>query len=79
MKYFFNLKSYNLVMTEIISDEIKTEIFQLISTPGLDIQDIPQLINQRFDSNLSYEKVLEILSDEYFKCNLDHGRRLCCR
>ena len=66
-------------MTEIISDEIKAEIFQLISTPGMEVKNIPQLINQKFNSNLNFEQVLEILSDEYFKCNLDHGRRLCCR
>lgn len=66
-------------MTSSISEEMKEEIFRLISTPGIEAVDIPAQINQKFNSNLNFEKVMEILSDEYMKYNLDHGRRLCCR
>ena len=60
-------------MTEEVSEEIKKEIFQLISTPGVEIQDIAEKLN------IDYEKVMKILSDEYLKHNLDYGRRMCCR
>ena len=60
-------------MSSEISEEIKQEIFKLISTPGIEIEEISKKVN------LDLETVLNILSEEYFKCNLDHGRRLCCR
>jgi hypothetical protein len=56
-----------------ISEEIKKEIFDLISTPGIELEDIIKKVD------LDYDTILDILSEEYFKCNLDHGRRLCCR
>ena len=66
-------------MLNSISEEMKEEIFRLISTPCIEAVDIPTQINEKFNSNLNFEKVMEILSDEYMKYNLDHGRRLCCR
>ncbi|MFX0069612.1 MAG: hypothetical protein ACFFAO_00765 [Candidatus Hermodarchaeota archaeon] len=60
-------------MTENISEETKKEIFNLISKPGVQIEDIAETLN------LEYEKIMEILSEEYLKHNLDFGRRLCCR
>jgi hypothetical protein len=56
-----------------ISEEIKKKICELISISGIEIEDISKEVD------LDYDKVLEILSDEYFKYNLDYGRRLCCR
>ncbi|MFX0046576.1 MAG: hypothetical protein ACFE8G_00250 [Candidatus Hermodarchaeota archaeon] len=66
-------------MTEEISEEIKNEIFRLVSTPGVEIEDIPKRIKKVFNIELNYEEVMNILSDEYLKHNLDYGRRLCCR
>lgn len=66
-------------MTEQISKEIKDEIFRLVSTPGVEIEDIPDKINNAFKIKLNYEEVMEFLSNEYLKHNLDYGRRLCCR
>lgn len=60
-------------MTEEVSEDIKKEIFKLISTPGIEIQDIAEKLN------LDYDRVMNILADEYFKHNLDYGRRMCCR
>ncbi len=60
-------------MTEEVSEEIKKEIFELISIPGIEIEDIAKKVN------LDYDNVMKILSDEYLKNNLDYGRRLCCR
>ena len=60
-------------MTEEVSEEIKKEIFNLISTPGVEIEEIAEKLN------LDYDEVMKILSDEYLKHNLDHGRRMCCR
>lgn len=56
-----------------ISEDVKKKICQLISTPGNDIEDIAKKVN------LDYDTVKEILSEEYYKCNLEYGRRLCCR
>ncbi len=56
-----------------ISEEIKKKICELISIPGIEIEEISKEVD------LDYDKVMEILSEEYFKYNLDHGRRLCCR
>jgi len=66
-------------MTEDISEDIKKEIFRLVSTPGIEIEDIPEIVNKDYNTQLDYEKVMKILSDEYLKHNLDYGRRLCCR
>jgi len=66
-------------MINSISEEIKEEIFRLISIPGIEVEDIPIQINQKFNSDLDHESVMKILSDEYMKYNLDFGRRLCCR
>ena len=66
-------------MTEEISKEVKNEIFRLISTPGVNIKDIPDRVNKVYETVLDYEEVMKILSDEYLKHNLDYGRRLCCR
>ncbi|MFX1338112.1 MAG: hypothetical protein ACFFDK_05855 [Promethearchaeota archaeon] len=60
-------------MTEEVTEELKKEIFELISTPGVEIQDIAEKLN------IDYEKVMKILCDEYLKYNLDYGRRMCCR
>jgi hypothetical protein len=66
-------------MTEEISKEIKNEIFRLLATPGVEIEDIPDRVNKVFNIELNYDEVMELLSDEYLKHNLDYGRRLCCR
>ncbi|MFX1239238.1 MAG: hypothetical protein ACFFAH_13100 [Promethearchaeota archaeon] len=60
-------------MTEEVSEDVKKEIFKLISTPGVEIEEIVEKVN------LDYDKVMKILSDEYLKHNLNYGRRLCCR
>ena len=64
---------------EQITEEIKKEIFRLIVIPGIDVGDIAKEINDNFNTNLDYEQIMQILSDEYLKNNLDYGRRLCCR
>jgi len=56
-----------------VSEEVKKEIFKLICTPGIEIEDIAKKVE------LNYDTVMKILSDEYLKNNLDYGRRLCCR
>ena len=66
-------------MTEEISEEVKNEIFRLVSTPGVEIDDIPDRVNKVYKTELNYEEIMKILSDEYLKYNLDYGRRLCCR
>jgi len=60
-------------MVEEVTEDIKKEIFKLISTPGIEIQDIATKLN------IDYDRVMKILSDEYLKHNLDYGRRMCCR
>ena len=60
-------------MTIEIKEELKKEILELISTPGIDIQDIAEKLE------IDYDTVVKTLSDEYLKHNLDYGRRLCCR
>jgi hypothetical protein len=60
-------------MSTEINEEIKKTICELISIPGIDIEDISKKVN------LDYDTVMKVLSEEYFKHNLDHGRRLCCR
>ena len=66
-------------MINSISEEMKEEIIRLILIPGIEVEDIPIQINQKFNSDLDHETVMKILTDEYMKYNLDHGRRLCCR
>ncbi len=66
-------------MTEEISEQVKKEIFRLVSTPGVEIEDIHNKVNKIYETELNYEEVMKILSDEYLKHNLDYGRRLCCR
>ena len=66
-------------MLNSISEEMKEEIFRLISTPGIEVEDITIQINQKFNSDLNQETVMKILADEYMKYDLNYGRRLCCR
>jgi len=66
-------------MIEEISEQAKNEIFKLISTPGVEIEEISEKVNSKYNTNLDYEKVMTILSEEYLKYNLDYGRRICCR
>jgi len=66
-------------MTEDISEEVKKEIFRLVCIPGTEIEHIPEIVNRDYNTQLDYEKVMKILSNEYLKHNLDFGRRLCCR
>lgn len=61
------------LMSEEVSEDVKKEIFKMICQPGTEIEDIAKILN------LDYDKIMEILSDEYLKTNLDYGRRLCCR
>ena len=61
------------LMSEEVSEDVKKEIFKMICQPGTEIEDISKRLN------LDDDKVRQILSDEYLKSNLDHGRRLCCR
>ena len=62
-----------------ISKEVQNEIFRLVSTPGVEIEDIPDRVNKIYATKLNYEDIMKILSDEYLKHNLDYGRRLCCK
>jgi hypothetical protein len=61
------------MMEEKLSQEIKEEILKLISTPGVEIKDIAIRVKTDYDS------VIEFLSEQYLKHDLDYGRRLCCR
>ncbi|MFW9783439.1 MAG: hypothetical protein ACFFFB_14245 [Candidatus Heimdallarchaeota archaeon] len=56
-----------------VSEDTKEEILKLISTPGVEIEDIVEKVK------LDYESIMNFLSEEYLKHDLDHGRRLCCR
>jgi hypothetical protein len=56
-----------------ITEKVKKEIFKLISTPGVEIEEIAEKVN------LDCKIVMKILEDEYFQYDLNHGRRLCCR
>ena len=56
-----------------VSEESKEEILKLISTPGIEVEDIVRKVN------LDFETIMNFLSDEYFKHNLDYARRICCR
>ncbi|MHA2035290.1 MAG: hypothetical protein ACXACX_22280 [Candidatus Hodarchaeales archaeon] len=56
-----------------VSEEAKKEILKLISTPGIEIEDIAKKVK------LDYDIIMNFLSDEFLKHNLDYGRRVCCR
>ncbi len=56
-----------------VSEEAKKEILKLISTPGIEIEDIMKKVD------LDYETIMDFLSDEFLKHNLEYGRRICCR
>ncbi|MHA1490837.1 MAG: hypothetical protein ACTSRI_14470 [Promethearchaeota archaeon] len=60
-------------MSSEVSDQVKKKIFKLISTPGVEIEDIVKEVN------LDNARIMEILSEEYLKNDLNYGRRLCCR
>jgi hypothetical protein len=66
-------------MKEEISELVKKEILRLIVIPGIEVKDIPDQVNSKYSTKLDIEEVMDILSDEYLKHNLDLGRRLCCR
>ncbi len=61
------------MMASEVSDQVKKKIFKLISTPGIEIEDIVKEVN------LDNDTIMEILSEEYLKNDLNHGRRICCR
>ncbi len=61
------------MMNEILSEETKEEILKLISTPGIEVEDIVLKVNLDFDI------IMDFLSDEYLKHNFNYGRRICCR
>lgn len=56
-----------------VTDKIKKEIFELITIPGMEIKDISKKLH------IEYDKVMELLSEEYLKYDLGKGRRMCCR
>ncbi|HEC38829.1 hypothetical protein LCGC14_0749650 [marine sediment metagenome] len=56
-----------------ISEKSKKEILELISTPGVEIEEIVELLK------IDYDCIMNFLTEEYYKHNLDFGRRLCCR
>lgn len=56
-----------------INEEIKEEILKLISSPGIEVEDIVEKVK------VDYETIMNFLSEEYEKHNLDYGRRICCR
>lgn len=56
-----------------LNKETKQQIFKMMATPGVAIEDIAEKFN------LEYEDLMKFLEKEYMKHNLDYGRRLCCR
>ncbi len=60
-------------METLISEESKKEILKLISTPGIEIEDIVKKVK------LDYDIIMSFLSDEFLKHNFEFGRRICCR
>jgi hypothetical protein len=56
-----------------VSEEAKKEILKLISTPGVEIEEITKKVK------LDYEIIMNFLSDEFLKHNFEYGRRICCR
>ncbi len=60
-------------METAVTEESKKEILKLISTPGVEIEDIVKKVG------LDYNLIMNFLSDEFLKYNFDYGRRICCR
>ncbi len=60
-------------METVVSEESKKEILKLISTPGVEIEDIVKKVG------LDYSLIMNFLSDEFLKYNFEYGRRICCR
>ena len=60
-------------METVVSEESKKEILKLISTPGIEIEDIVKKVK------LDYDIIMSFLSDEFLKHNFEFGRRICCR
>ncbi len=60
-------------METVVSEESRKEILKLISTPGIDIEDIAKRVG------LDYNLIMNFLSDEFLKYNFEYGRRICCR
>jgi hypothetical protein len=60
-------------METVVSEESKKEILKLISTPGVEIEDIVKKVG------LDYNLIMNFLSDEFLKHNFEYGRRICCR
>jgi len=60
-------------METVVSEESKKEILKLISTPGVEIEDIVKKVG------LDYSLIMNFLSDEFLKHYFDYGRRICCR
>ena len=60
-------------METVLSEESKKEILKLISTPGIEIEDIIKKVK------LDYDIIMSFLSDEFLKHNFEFGRRICCR
>lgn len=60
-------------METVVSEKSKKEILKLISTPGVEIEDIVKKVG------LDYNLIMNFLSDEFLKYNLEYGRRICCR
>ncbi len=60
-------------METVVSEESRKEILKLISTPGIDIEDIAKRVG------LDYNLIMNFLSDEFLKHNFEYGRRICCR
>ncbi|MFX1455791.1 MAG: hypothetical protein ACFFDB_10495 [Promethearchaeota archaeon] len=56
-----------------MSEEIKKEILLLIATPGVQIEEIAKIVK------IDYIKIMDFLSDEFLKYDLNYGRRICCR
>ena len=56
-----------------VSEEAKREILKLISTPGVEIEDIVEKVK------IDYDILMNFLSDEFLRHNLYYGRRICCR
>jgi hypothetical protein len=62
------------MMEIVVNEEIKEKILKLISTPGIEIEDIVEKLK------VDYDTIMNFLSEEYLKYNLDlDDRRLCCR
>ncbi len=60
-------------METVLSEESKKKILKLISTPGIEIEDIVKRVK------LDYDIIMSFLSDEFLKHNFEFGRRICCR